>query len=180
MPLQDLFPLERPLCGWPEAPALLHLFPEAFLPFGKSALWALSPGFSFLPEACFSNQAKESARVHTFPTTMMAGVSTPWRFTSASSVPTVATIRFCPAVVPFCRMAAGISASIPAPISPWQISGKGADTHQKDQSSFGPHQGLKVNIVGFSLALVAGNDVNRRTEIPVGNRNSIVCRHCNG
>ena len=57
---------------------------------------------------------------------------------------------------------------------------QGADTHQKDQSSFGLHQGLKVNVVGFSLALVAGNDVNRRTEIPVGNRNSIVCRHCNG
>ena len=70
----------------------------------------------------FSYQAKRSARAHTFPTTMMAGVSIPCRSTSCFSVDNVATTRFCPAVVPCCSTAAGISGSIPAPRSPLQIS----------------------------------------------------------
>ena len=71
-----------------------------------------------------SYQANLSARVQTFPTTIMAGVSTPCFFTSSGRVATVATIRFCLAVVPFCKMAAGISGSIPARRRFSQISGR--------------------------------------------------------
>ena len=79
----------------------------------------------FLPaRGSFSYQANSSARAQTRPTTIMAGVSTPWRFTSSGSSATVETIRFCPAVVPCWSTAAGISGSIPAARREAQISGR--------------------------------------------------------
>ena len=71
----------------------------------------------------FSYQANSSAREQTRPTTMMAGVPMPARAASSSRVEMVATTRLWPAVVPCCRMAAGISGSMPALLSPARMSG---------------------------------------------------------
>ena len=53
---------------------------------------------------------------------MIAGVAMPCRSTSCGSVDTVADTRFCPAVVPCCKIDAGISGLIPASSSPAQMS----------------------------------------------------------
>ena len=41
------------------------------------------------------------------------------------------------------------------------------------------YQRLKINVVLHSLALMSGDNMNRRTEIPMCHRNSVICRYGN-
>ena len=101
----------------------------------------------------FSYQAKSSARVQTFPTTIMAGV---WIFAwsaAAFRVPTVATTRFWPAVVPLDKTAAGISGSIPAFIRPLQISSMAVIPIRKTRVPFVCTSGSKSMSYSIPLRL---------------------------
>ena len=74
----------------------------------------------------FSAQPKLSARAHTLPTTMIAGVCMTLCAHTRSSVPTVALTRRCLDVVPRSSTAAGISGSMPAASRPFIRSGSAA------------------------------------------------------
>ena len=91
----------------------------------------------------FSYHPKSAASLHTLPTTIIAGVSIPCLSTSSFRVETVATTRFWSAVVPFWRTAAGISGSIPASRSPWQISASAAIPIRKTSVPFVSVSALK-------------------------------------
>ena len=71
-----------------------------------------------------SNQSKDSARAHTGPTMLTAGLSTPLALAVSGSAATVALNRRWPGVVPRSTMAAGVAGSMPAPTSPAQMSGR--------------------------------------------------------
>ena len=87
----------------------------------------------------FSYQPNRSAREHTLPTTMMAGVRMPAFLAASGRSATVATTRRCPAVVPCCSTAAGMAGSMPASRRPRQISGR----------AFKPIRNTRVPFVSF-------------------------------
>ena len=68
----------------------------------------------FLPNSVsFSYQLNSPASPQTSPTTMIAGVSSGFFFTSSGSFSSVLTIRLCFAVVPRLNNAAGVSFAFP-------------------------------------------------------------------
>ena len=71
-----------------------------------------------------SNQSKLSDRLHTLPTTMMAGLTMFASSAARGSFSSVDTTFRCRGRVPLSITAAGVSGDIPAACNPWQISGR--------------------------------------------------------
>ena len=54
------------------------------------------------------------------------------------------------------------------------------DAHEEHQGPPGAHQGLEVDVQGLSGTGVAGDDVERGGEVPVGHRNAAIGGHGDG